>query len=110
MNTTLIQEEALFVSTSPGLQNKMEKVEQQLNTSSSMNGYHIGHHMRKDASQISLNNNSVPASPQVPPKCPLQPEPQQNGSQVKQQQQPISNSKPDTNGNIASNYFQAKYG
>ena len=87
----------------------MEKVEQQLNTSSSMNGYHIGHHL-KNASQISLNNNSVPPSPQIPPKCPLQPEQQQNGSQVKQQQQHISNSKPDTNGNIASNYFQAKYG
>ena len=102
----LQQEEALLVTTSSDLQSKMEKVEQTLNSSSSMNGYHIGHHLKN--SQISLNN-SVPPSPQVTPKCPTQqPEPQENGVQNKQQQQ--QNSKPDNNGNIASAYFQAKYG
>ena len=107
VNLNIKQEEALFVSTSSALQNKMEKVEQQLTSNSSMNGYHIGHHLKNNK-----NNNSVSASP---PKCPMasveQQQQQQNNSS-KQQQQTLTaqNSKQDDNGNIASAYFQAKYG
>ena len=72
------QEEALFVSTSSALQSKMEKVEQQLSTS--MNGYHIGHH---------LKNGNI----QNQPKCPMNNE-----------KEPVKDDE------IASAYFQAKYG
>ena len=44
------QEEALFVKTSAALQSKMEKVEQQL--SHSMNGYHLGIHLKKDLERV----------------------------------------------------------
>ena len=108
MNLNIKQEEALFVSTSSALQNKMEKVEQQLTSNSSMNGYHIGHHLKNNKN----NNNSVSASP---PKCPMasvEQQQQQNNQSKQQQQQTLtaSNSKQDDNGNIASAYFQAKYG
>ena len=81
------QEEALFVQTSQALQSKMEKVEQQLSTS--MNGYHIGHHLK--ANQMN----------QLPPKCPTI-----EDSTVKSQE---SSKKQDDN-NLASAYFQEKYG
>ena len=95
------QEEALFVQTSQALQSKMEKVEQQLSTS--MNGYHIGYH-HKNQIQNQLNN-------QLPPKCPIIEDTPQPPQQIKNggQQQLESPKKPDDN-NLASAYFQEKYG
>ena len=95
------QEEALFVQTSQALQSKMEKVEQQLSTS--MNGYHIGYH-HKNQIQNQINN-------QLPPKCPIIEDTPQPPQQIKNggQQQLESPKKPDDN-NLASTYFQEKYG
>ena len=76
------QEEALLVQTSTVLQSKMEKVEQQL--CSSMNGYHIGHHLKYANQQ------------QQQIKCPMQ-------DNQAQSQTKLDNE-------IASAYFQAKYG
>ena len=83
------QEEALFVQTSQALQSKMEKVEQQLSTS--MNGYHIGYHHKNAINQL-------------PPKCPLTNEENQKNTEKIE-----SPKKPDDN-NLASAYFQEKYG
>ena len=93
------QEEALFVQTSTALQSKMEKVEQQL-SHSSMNGYHIGHHLKAAASMQA--NATVVTTNGSAPKCPMDHLPQQ-------QAQP---STPPTkkDDDIASAYFQAKYG
>ena len=84
------QEEALFVKTSAALQNKMEKVEQQL--SHSMNGYHLGIHLKKDLEQNKSNSAN--------PKCPML-----DGSANKQQQQ-TNQIKKSTDEDIASSYFQ----
>ena len=82
------QEEALFVKTSAALQSKMEKVEQQL--SHSMNGYHLGIHLKKDLEQNKSNSAN--------PKCPMLDanKPPQQTNQIKKS----------TDEDIASSYFQ----
>lgn len=88
------QEEALFVKTSSALQSKMERVEQQL----SMNGYHIGHHVRNN----SMNGNTIISNP----KCPMDlPE-----VAHKPPQPPPNPIKPPSDADIASSYFQSKFG
>lgn len=101
------QEEALFVSTSSALQSKMEKVQEQLSTNASMNGYHIGLHFKNsNNNNNNISNSSVSASPPI--QCPSVSQDHQQNNQLKQPQP--ANSKPNDNGNIASAYFQAKYG
>ena len=99
------QEEALFVKTSSALQTKMEKVDQQI--SQSMNGYHLGLHLKKDAS---ANHIQAPN-----PKCPMESTNHNNHSNGNHQPEapssPVAtktNNKKDED--IASSYFQAKYG
>ena len=102
------QEEALFVKTSSALQSKMEKVDQQI--SQSMNGYHLGLHLKKDASANHIAVN---------PKCPMESTNHNNHSNGNndnnnhhpapvQAKKANNNSKNDED--IASSYFQAKYG
>ena len=102
------QEEALFVKTSSALQSKMEKVDQQI--SQSMNGYHLGLHLKKDASANHIAIN---------PKCPMEStnhNNHSNGNNDNNNHHPAPVQAKKTNNNskndedIASSYFQAKYG
>ena len=101
------QEEALFVKTSSALQSKMEKVDQQI--SQSMNGYHLGLHLKQDAKSASANHNA-PNNP----KCPME-STNHNHSNGNHQPAPEPEVAKKTNNNnndedIASSYFQSKYG
>ena len=104
------QEEALLVQTSAALQNKMEKVEQQLGTS--MNGYHIGHHVRNGSYGGQKATVQPPKCPMAvvevkPPQCPVE-----VTSEVTQVSKTVKEDvkKKENDNEIASSYFQAKFG
>ena len=83
--------------TSAALQSKMERVEQQL--THSMNGYHLGIHLKKDAAVADQQQQMQSTSP----KCPME--------DLGNKKPPSGNSngvKKSNDEDIASSYFQVR--
>ena len=91
-NNTLL----FSLQTSAALQSKMEKVEQQL--THSMNGYHLGIHLKKDAAVADQQQTQSSS-----PKCPME--------DLGNKKPPSGNSnavKKSNDEDIASSYFQVR--